>query len=388
LEKFVVNNDRSATEFRAGKPKAPGTTGESGAPATTAAATNAWTRFWFTPIPTTGLQCLRVLSGLLFFGWLFSFVGHQAEIFSLNGWLDNGAFEKLRGQQDLAPAPIGWSMLYLAGESVALFQTMYWGALAVLALFTLGIATRITGVLTWVIVVSFFANPATSYEGDYLLGILAFYLMIGHLFVGQWHGNLSSAERVLGAGGDFVLARWLSRHRAAGRPASCSANFIMRLVQIHFVIIVVTSALHKLQISDWWAGVALWYPLHPTFKATAETLQRERPSAEFTFFCLSLAQYLVLAWQLALPVFAWRTGRWWRGVLLGGAALGWLGAFFLFQLPLFGPFMMLGCLSFLRPEEWAWARERVFSFSASAPAVKISTEPKKMAAAGKDNIKK
>ena len=49
---------------------------------------NAWTRFWFTPIPTTGLRVLRVLSGLLFCVWLLSFLGHQEAFFSLNGWLD------------------------------------------------------------------------------------------------------------------------------------------------------------------------------------------------------------------------------------------------------------------------------------------------------------
>jgi hypothetical protein len=397
LENIAVNKDRSATEFRAGEPRASATTGEAKAPAGEPAApaagavqpSNAWTRFWFTPTSTTGMQCLRFGSGLLFLAWLVSFVGHQVELFSLNGWLDRKALEEMGRQENLAPVPIGWSILYLAGDSVALFQALYWGSLAVLALFTLGIATRITGVLTWVIVVSFFANPATSYEGDYLLGILAFYLMIGHLLVGQWHGNLSIAERILGARDDFVFARWLFPPRVAERPASCGANFMMRLVQIHFVMIIVTSALHKLQISDWWSGVALWYPLHPTFKTTAESLQRERPNVDFTLFYLSLAQYLVLAWQLGLPFFAWRPGRWWRGLLVGGAAVGWLGASFLFQLPLFGPFVLLGCLSFLRPEEWEWVKNSVHSRLGGAVTTKAAPGLKKVAvSAGKDTIKK
>src|SRR5262249_49058393 len=151
----------------------------------------AWTRFWFTPIPTTGLHCLRVLSGLLFFAWLFSFAGHQESFFSLNGWFDREAHDvvlrRQQLQQGIAPAPIGWSMLYLAGDSLEIFQALYWGSLIVLLLFTLGVATRITGVLTWVIVVSFLANPATSFEGDYLLNILAFYLMIGYVLLGQWN---------------------------------------------------------------------------------------------------------------------------------------------------------------------------------------------------------
>ena len=41
---------------------------------------------WFTPAPITGMVVLRIASGLLFLVWLLSFVGHQNEFFSLNGW--------------------------------------------------------------------------------------------------------------------------------------------------------------------------------------------------------------------------------------------------------------------------------------------------------------
>jgi hypothetical protein len=350
---------------------------------------NVWTRFWFTPISPLGLRCLRFLAGLLFFAWLASFLGHQAEFFSLNGWMDLKAIREVQRQPDLAPAPIGWSILYLAGDNVQVFQAIYFGSLAVLALFTLGVATRITAPLTWVIVVSFLANPATSFEGDYLLGILAFYLMIGHLLVGQWSGNLTPLERILGSRGDFVFAAWLLPDQRSEQPASHGANLMMRLLQIHFAIIVVTSALHKLQIAEWWGGVALWFPLHPTFQTTLEGLKAEAIDAPRTLFFLSLIGYGVLAWQLAFPVFAWRSG-WWRGLLLGGAAIGGAATFFLFKLPLFGPFVMLGCLSFLRPDEWAWALNRVKSLVSNAAVSKKLPEPKKVAVvAGKDtNIKK
>jgi hypothetical protein len=115
----------------------------------------------------------------------------------------------------------------------------------------------------------------------------------------------------------------------------------------------VTSGLHKLQIADWWGGLALWYPLHPPFQTTAEGLKREAANASATLFGLSVLAYAVLAWQLCLPFFAWRSGRAWRVLLLGGAAIGWAGSVLLFKLPLFGPFVFIACLSYLRPEEWA-----------------------------------
>src|ERR1019366_1166910 len=187
----------------------------------------------------------------------------------------------------------------------------------------------------------------------------AFYLMIGYLIVGQWSGNLTTLECILGSRNDFVLlAR--SASGGTGERTSHGANLMMRLRQIHFAIIMVASALHKLQMADWWAGVALWYPLHPTFQTSLESLRLEAPQGARTLFFLSLFEYGVLAWQLAFPVFAWRSG-WWRILLLGGAVIGGLGVFFRFKLPLFGPFIVLGCLSFLRPEEWAWALDRLRS---------------------------
>ncbi len=350
-------------------------------------AESAWSRFWFTPIPTTGYQTLRVLSGLLFCVWLLSFLGHQEGFFSLRGFVDMPTFQEALRQQALArqqqgPAlqeetpdlpPIGWSFLYLAGESGTMFQAMYWGSILVLVLYTLGVATRITSVLTWVIVVSFLANPVISYEGDYLLVILAFHLMLGHLFLGEWNGNLTIAERILGSKDDFVFAPWIFP-RKTERPASSAANWSLRMLQIHFVIILVTSGLHKLQIDDWWAGVALWYPLHPPFRTTVEMLDREKASVASTLFVLSLVQYGVLAWQIGLPAFAWRRGVFSRSVLLGGAALGWLGASFLFKLPLFGPFVFIGALSFLSPEEWAWLKQRAGSMFGRAAAGKVARE--------------
>jgi hypothetical protein len=347
----------------------------------------AWTRFWFAPIPVTGLAALRVFGGLLFAFWLLSFAGHQVELFSQNGWIDTEALREMNAQPDLAPAPIGWSMLHLAGDNVGLFQTMYWGSIVVFFLFALGVATRITGVLSWIIVVSFFANPVTRYVGDYLLGILAFYLMLGHLLTGWWNGNLAPVERFLGSRHDFVFSAWLFP-RTEPLPWSSGANFALRIFQIHFVIIIVTSGLHKLQIADWWAGVALWYPLHPTFKTTLEGLQREGQNTEWTLTYLSLGNYFVLAWQLGLPFFAWR-GGWCRLLLLGGAAIGWAGAYFLFGLPLFGPFTVIGALSFLRPEEWDWASNQVRSVFAKSAQAAETSEPKKAAVStAKTAIKK
>jgi hypothetical protein len=113
---------------------------------------------------------------------------------------------------------------------------------------------------------------------------------------------------------------------------------------------VLAGALHKLQAGDWWAGVAFWYPLHPPLETTPETIRAQAAHATAYLILLSLAQYAVLAWQLAFPVFAWR--RSWRPVLLAGALAGWAGSVFVYRQPLIGPVLLVGCLSYLTPAEW------------------------------------
>jgi hypothetical protein len=307
-----------------------------------------WNRFWFTAVDPIGLHTLRVLSGLLFLVWIVAFVGHQEAFFGLQGWFDEQAYREASRLPDGIPMPLGWSIFYLCRLSPALMQPLYWGSVAAIALFALGVAPRLTGVLTWVAVVSFTANPAIGYDVDFLLVLPAFYLMIGYLLLGQWNGNLSWTERILGPWNAGVFA-W--RRSGDERPSSYAANVAVRLLQVNFALAVVVGAFHKLQFGDWWSGVAFWYPLHPPFETTLTALKAKAAHAPTYLATLSFAQYVVLAWQFTFPLFAWRTG-WWRLVLIGGALVGWLGTALMWQLPMFGPVYLLCCLNYLRPSEW------------------------------------
>jgi hypothetical protein len=309
-----------------------------------------WKRFWFTPIAPQGLHGLRVLSGLLFLYWLIPLTSERVGLFGLAGWFDRQAHLEASRLPGGSPVPLGWSVLYIAGTNMALFEAMWWTSLVILVLFTLGIVPRVTAVLTWVIVVSFLASPVASFDLDVMLGILALYLMIGYLLLGQWSRPLTLWERVLGPRGTFLFAAW--RNSDTEEPTSYAANLALRLVQVHFTLVVVTSAFHKLQFGDWWSGVAYWYPLHPALQMDAARLRAERTSADVDLFFLSLAQYISLAWQFAFPLFAFR--RRWRPVLLAGAALAWLGMIFIYNQPIVGPVYVVACLSYLSPQEWRW----------------------------------
>jgi hypothetical protein len=309
-----------------------------------------WTSFWFTPIDPTGLHVLRFLAGLLFLGWLLPLAGQQEALFGLGGWFDRQAYQEASHLPGGPPAQLGWSVLYLCGTSPTLLATAYWLAIAILVLFTLGIRPRITAVLAWGVVASFAASTPSAFDADALLAVLAFYLMVGYLLWGQWQGDRSLAGRLLGP-----ATAWPWRRGQEEAP-SYAANLAVRLLQVHFTLAVFVSGLHKLQFGDWWAGVAFWYPLHPPLTTTAEEVRAEAGQAMTYLFVLSLAQYALLAWQIGLPLFAWRRGLW-RVVLLGGALVGWAGCLLLYKQPLFGPVYLIGCLSYLTPGEWARLRE-------------------------------
>lgn len=309
----------------------------------------AWVRFWFTPADPVGLHAVRLLTGLLFIAWLLPFAGHQDALFGLKGWFDLGAYKEASHLPDGPPQPFSWSVLYLCGSDPTLLAIAYWAAIGIFALFSLGIWTRLTAVLSWVMVVSFTANPASPYDGDALLAILAFYLMIGYLLLDQRTLKQSLWARLLGPGETFLLGR--ARGRDSLYPAtSLGANIALRLLQVHFAIVMVTSGLTKLQFGDWWTGAALWYPLYPPFRATLAQVQAQTPHAKLYMTALSLAAYAILAWQIVFPMFAWKPR--WRPVLLGGVVLGWLGTAFIYELPLFGPAICIGCLSYLTATEW------------------------------------
>ena len=313
-------------------------------------AVEAWVAFWFRPIDPVGLHALRVLTGVLLIAWLLPFFGNIQALFGLEGWFDQQAYREAARLPVESRPEFGWSILYLCGSNPLVLKGACAGAIVVFSLFALGIATRVTAIASWVMVASFSANPAFGYDADGLLVMQVFYLMVGYVFLNQTQKGLSLAARCLGSRQQMVLFSRTGSASAMDSRPSVSANVALRLLQVHWALAMVASGLHKLQFGDWWAGVALWYPLYPPLSATLEDARAHSAHGVALLAVLSLAAYAVLAWQIAFPVFAWKPH--WRGLLLGGAGLGWLGCAWLYELPLFGAVLFLGCLSYLTPVEW------------------------------------
>lgn len=310
-----------------------------------------WMRFWFQPVDPFGLHLLRVGTGLLLLAWLLPVAGEVPALFGLQGWFDRQAYvEAARLETDNLPKPISWSLLYLCGSNTNLLQGAYWTAIAVLVLFTLGIATRWTAPGAWLVVASFTANPLFDAEVDPLLQMLTLYLAVGYVLLGLWNGKLSWLERLFGSRDCLLLGRWFARPAGASQ-GSIAANVAIRFMQIHLAMVIVTTGLHKLQLGEWWSGVAHWYYLYPPLETTVAKAREKATEAQSFLSMLNIAAYATLVWQITFPWFAWRPG-WGRVVLLGGAVIGWMGLAWIYRMPYFGPAFALGCLSYISDREW------------------------------------
>jgi hypothetical protein len=281
---------------------------------------------------------------------LLGYFGRQTEYFGYDGWMSLDAYKNARISESDPQAPnfrppvASWSPSFGTTSPTAV-HALYFGSLAAAALFTFGIATRITAPLAWLAAVSFTSNPIlAAYGGDSLLLILTFYLMIGYVLMGLWNGDRTPTALVLGQ---------------RRMQESAAANLALRMLQVHFAILVFTTGIVKLQTGFWWEGLALWFPMNPPTELTLDRIKelRNAPDAYATWLgVLSLFAYAALAWQISYPFLAWR-GRW-RYFIVAGAAIGWVGTWWIYRLPIFGPGLFIGSLAYLTPGDWRWVLRR------------------------------
>jgi hypothetical protein len=318
-------------------------------------------QFWFRPADRIGLHVVRVAAGLVFLAWLLPLAGDAEAVFGLTGWFDDQAYREAGRIVGGPPQPITWSIVYLFGSNAGLLTAFYWLSIVVLVLFTAGLWTRLTSLLTWVIVASFTASPAFGSDADSLLLLLSLYLMVGYVLLGLTDRDQPLHSRLLGeVPGTFSGPAQEKVPGTFSRP-SIAVNVALRLLQVHVAIVMVASGLHKLQFGDWWAGFALWYPLHPVMEMSEKTTGAA--AGDGSSLVLGLAAYAVLAWQIAFPAFAWKPR--WRPVLLGGALIGGLGCAFLYRVPTFGPALFAACLAYVSAREW----RRLFGVMAWVPGL-------------------
>jgi hypothetical protein len=210
-----------------------------------ATAARAWHRFFFTPADPAPLGLIRIIVGSLSIWSLFTLgLDELQSNLGSDGWVSPDALRVF--WSEWKDAPRVWSLWLFMPDRLL---TVVWAAcLVVLIAYTLGLASRITSVLAWAIMVSTSRRVPVLYFG-FDQAILSWMLYLA----------------VTGSSGQaLALDRLIARRRAAGETGSgrihaptVSANLALRLIQLHLCLIYAVAGLAKLQGRVWWNGDAV-----------------------------------------------------------------------------------------------------------------------------------
>jgi hypothetical protein len=281
-----------------------------------------WDAFWFSPADPTLLGVLRIFTGLMLL-YTHAVWGLALDaFFGPASWLSTELVRALQRDEFAYSfwwsVPPGWTW-YAYGISVV-----------ILALFTIGLWTRVASVLALIVAISFVHRvPAALFGLDQINVMLTLYLTIGP------------------SGQALSLDRWLARRRGAAgalEPSpSAAANLVQRLIQVHMCVIYFFAGVSKLQGPAWWNGEAMW-------RAFANL---EYQSADMTWLAwhpwlVNLITHVSILWELSFCVLIWL--RLWRPLMLAGAVVLHLGIGIFLGMWTFGLIMLVGCASFLPNE--------------------------------------
>lgn len=185
--------------------------------------------------------------------------------------------------------------------------------LVVFFLFTIGLWTRMVSVLSWLAALGYMhRTPPILFGIDTMLSILLLYLMIGPsgsaLSLDRLRARWRAARALIEAGSKNLP--W-AETTLEGPPASLMANFTLRLFQIHFCFIYLSTGLAKVRGATWWNHSAGWMTLvNPGFSLihnhTVESIvlgiAEIRPL--LGIICAGLIIF-TLALELFFPVLVW-----------------------------------------------------------------------------------
>jgi uncharacterized membrane protein YphA (DoxX/SURF4 family) len=281
-----------------------------------------WNAFWYTPADPTLLGVLRILTGLMLLYTHAVWGLALTDFFGPDSWLNEGLVRTMQAQT------FSYSLWWLVPYK------WIWPAhalsMVILALFTVGYRTRVTSVLSLIVLVSYAHRvPEALFGLDQINGMLTLYLAIGP------SGSMLSVDR------------WLRTRRSSTpspAPPSVGANVAQRLIQVHMCIIYFFAGTSKLQGPSWWNGEALW-------RAVSNL---EYQSFDLTWLAwhpklVNLFTHTAILWEVFFCVLIWIPRL--RPLVLAMAVALHMGIGAFLGMWTFGLIMLVGCASFL-PNEW------------------------------------
>lgn len=348
-------------------------------------------RFFFAPSDTATFGLIRIAAGLMAFYVHLVYCYDLQELFGKNAWLDHATANAFRLEVPVELPALEWQtkppdlpppatreerlhieeyrqkwgydprVLHAQGQYVwsvyyhitdpQWMMVFHIGVLVVMLLFALGLWTPVTGTLTWLGALCYVNRSHVSLFGmDTMMIIALFYLAAGSFLLKPSASALSL---------DRLIWRWRATRQGLKEEehpetTSVSANFAIRMMQIHFCIIYFAAGVSKLLGASWWNGTALWWCM-----ANYEFAPMNQPG--YMDFLIWLCQHR-LVWELVMtfqavytltlevgfPFLVWNRRLRWLMVVL--AVFLHTGIAVLMGLTGFGVMMLTLLLSFVPPE--------------------------------------
>lgn len=240
-----------------------------------------WKTFWFRPADPFLLGMIRLLTG-----WML--------VYNLLVWgIDLHAFFGYHGLQPLdsirefhANQPVISFWFYVPEPWIA---TAHWTCVGIATLFFLGVGTRVTSVLAYLITISYSQRvPVANFGLDQILGMLCLYLAIGP------------------SGACLSVDRWWKKRRAAAagielpRPSSSSARVALRMIQLHMCVIYFWAGVSKLKGDSWYTGEAMWQVM-----ANQEYQTLDLTWLAYMPWVPYLVSHITVLWEIMFCVLVW-----------------------------------------------------------------------------------
>ncbi len=298
-----------------------------------------WNRFWYTPADPYKLGVIRIATGVVALVFQLTYSADLSRWFGPDGLLPVAKVQQLGGLNR-----VSWS--YFNDQLCSTPGEIWFAHLVgtgVLVLFTLGLFSRVTSVLSLVVVLSYIHRaPMLTGQMEPILTMVLFYLCLGPsgacLSLDALRKRRRAGPQALAAGAEF-----------GPTEHSVAANVSIRLMQVHLCVVYLMMGVAKIAEpgETWWQGDAVWWL----------AAMPESRLIDLTHL-LDKQTYLVNAWshaivlfELALPIFVWN--RLARPLLLAIALPMWIALALITGLVLFCTMMLVANLAFFSS---AWLR--------------------------------
>ncbi|WP_166825084.1 HTTM domain-containing protein [Thalassoroseus pseudoceratinae] len=282
-----------------------------------------WDRFFFTPVDPALLGVIRIATGLMLVYTHVIWGTDLAAFFGESAWLDGELIRQTQTEN--------YKFSFWWFVPVDAIHLVHWTCIAVLVLFTLGVWSRITAVLSFLIVVSYaYRVPVALFGLDQINAMLTMYLMVGP------------------CGARYSIDRWWKDRRTdqseiekqSEPQPSVTANIALRLIQIHMCVIYFFAGVGKLRGYSWWAGDAMWQAF-----ANLEYQSRDMTWLAHYPKLIDLMTHTTVLWEITFCMLVWRPMARPIMLILGVLLHFGIGAFM--GMWTFALIMMVGLSSFL-----------------------------------------